>query len=253
MKLGIWVGAFVLSIVMAGPAGAQSAPSPPSAATVLSNVQKYYANTNQLTAFFRQTVTLATFSTSKSSDGKLWVAKPSYFRLDYMTTQKGNAVVTKSFVFDGTTLSVIDHDNKQITQSQAQASVLPAAVSFLTGGGALSSQFNVALSTSGTHGGKTGLVLELTPKQPSAQYKQLFFVVDPANWRVKASIVVDSNGNTNQFDFFTPDVASAIKASWFQVAPASLPTYKLVQLQAASALPSSSASGSGSATPAHKH
>jgi outer membrane lipoprotein-sorting protein len=133
-------------------AGAQSASVPPSAATVQSNVQRYYANAHQLTALFRQTVTIATFRTSKVSDGQLCVMKPSDFRFDYMK-------------------------------------------------------------------------------------KQLFFVVDPYDWCVKASIVIDSDGNKNQFNFFTPDLATTITASWFQVNPSSLPTYKLLQLQSTPAAP----------------
>jgi outer membrane lipoprotein-sorting protein len=229
----------LLVVLIASVADAQPAPN---AATVLSNVQQFYANTNQLTAHFRQTVTNATFNTSKISDGQLWVSKPSSLRWDYMAKRNGNAVVTKSFVFDGTTFWYIDHANKQIVQNQLQSSVLPAAVSFLTGGSALSSQFSVALNTSGKYGGQAAIVLELTPNQPSAQYTQLFFVVDPSNWRVKESIVIDSNGDTNDFSFYTPDLTSAVKSWWFQVNPSSLPTYKLVQLNQPN-----SASGSGTA------
>jgi outer membrane lipoprotein-sorting protein len=221
MKKLATVGALVLAVLMTGAAAAQS---PPSAATVLANVQKFYANASKLTAAFRQTVTIATFSISKVSDGKLWVVKPTFIRLDYMAKRSGNAVVTKTFAFAGTTLWIVDHDNKQIIQSHAGSSALPVAVSFLSGGTALSSQFKAAL-----HAQAKDFVLELTPNQPSAQYKQLSFVVDPSNWRVKASIVVGSNGDTNRFDFYTPDLTSAIKTSWFQVNPSNLPTYKLVQ------------------------
>jgi len=236
-KLGNRVGVMVF-VLMTSVAAAQSPPNP---ATVLSNVQQFYANANQLTAYFRQTVTNAAFNTSKISDGQLWVLKPSDFRWDYMAKRNGNVVITKSFVFDGTTLWYIDHANKQIVQNQLQSSVLPAAVLFLTGGSALSSQFSVALNTSGKYGGQAALVLELTPNQPSAQYK-LLFVVDPSNWRVKESIVIDSNGDSNDFSFYTPNLTSTVKPSWFQVNPASQPTYQLVQLNQAGL-----AGGSGSA------
>ncbi len=59
-------GVCVLVLVLAtSVASAQS----PSASTVLANVQQYYANTSQLTASFRQTVTNSTFNNSKTSDG----------------------------------------------------------------------------------------------------------------------------------------------------------------------------------------
>lgn len=207
-------------------AGAQ--PAQPSAATVLANVQQFYATASHMTAQFRQVVTYATFNTTKASDGKLWVAKPTQFRWDYLKKKQNVVTVAKTFAFDGTTLWLLDHENKQILQNQAQSSVLPAAVSFLTGAGSLATQFNVALNTSGTYGSKSTMVLELTPKQPSAQYKQVFFVVEPSNWHISESIVIDSNGDTNDFKFFNSDLTSTVKPQWFQVNPSSLPAYKLV-------------------------
>jgi outer membrane lipoprotein-sorting protein len=216
-------GAVMIALVaLAGPASAQTAP--PSAATVLSNVQKYYAAANHLTAQFQQIVTNVTFEKTQKSGGNLYVAKPALFRWDYVAQTNMAGAVTKTFAYDGTTLWVVDHQNKKILENKPQGSVLPAAVSFLTGGSGLAANFNVALDTSGKYG-KT--VLALTPKQPSAQYKQLFFVVDPSNWRVTASIVIDSSGDSNEFHFYLPDLKADVPPSLFQVDPAKLPTYKL--------------------------
>lgn len=93
------------------------------------------------------------------------------FRFDYLKKQPKAVATSKTFAFDGTTLWLVDHENMQILQNQVQGSVLPAAISFLTGAQNLTTEFNVALNTSGNHGGKSATVLELTPKQPSAQYK----------------------------------------------------------------------------------
>jgi outer membrane lipoprotein-sorting protein len=216
----------VVLTVLIGTAAAQ--PSPPSAAAVLGNVQQFYANASHLTALFRQVVTNTTFNTTRTSNGKLWVAKPALFRLDYFEKTRGVVNVSKTFAFDGTTLWLVDHKNKKVFQNETQSGVFPAAVSFLTDSSSLSTQFNVALSTAGKYGGNGAAVLELTPKQPSAQYKQLLFVVDPSDWHISESIVIDSNGDTNEFDFYNPDLKSPVKQSWFQVNPASIPTYKVV-------------------------
>jgi outer membrane lipoprotein carrier protein len=237
------LGFCVLVMLLAAPVASAQAPS---AATVLANVQQFYANTNQLTATFRQTVTNAAFNTSKASDGRLWVRKPSDFRWDYLEKRNGAVVVTKSFIFDGATLWLVDHANKQIVQSQTQSGVLPAAVSFLAGSGSLGSQFAVAINTSGTFGTKGTVVLELTPNQPSAQYKKLFFVIDQSDWHVKESIVIDSSGDTNRFSFYAPNLTSAVKATLFQVNPAALPKYKLTRLNQTG----SGAAGSGTIAPA---
>ena len=71
------------------------------------------------------------------------------------------------------------------------------------------------------------MVVELTPKQASAQFTQLFFVVDPATWAVTESIVIDSSGNTQDITFGNPDFKSAIKPTLFQVSP-NIPGFQLV-------------------------
>lgn len=124
-------------------------------------------------------------------------------------------------------LWVVEHANLQIIQSQVQTSVMPAAIAFLTGGSALTTDFTVAFDTSGTYGGKAD-VLELTPKQPSATYKQVLFVVDPADGHISRSVVVDPVGKLNDFTFLAPNITTPVKASWFQFSPKALPTYRLV-------------------------
>jgi len=219
----------LLAIALASTASAQPQPN---AQTVLANVQKYYATPKQMTAQFRQDITNATFGQMQTSGGMLYVAKPSNLRWDY--TQKTSAGVKpdKSFVLGGSTMWMVDFKNKKIVQGTVQGTVLPAAISFLTGGGNLASEFNLAVDTSGKYGTAKMTVLALTPKQPSAQYKQLFFVVDPSDWHINESIVIDAQGNTNDFHFYSPDLQSPIAAQVFRVDPKSLPTYQLQQIQA---------------------
>jgi outer membrane lipoprotein-sorting protein len=221
------------------------------AGTVLANVQQYYAKTNQLTALFRHIVANVASNTTKTSDGTLWAAKPAQFRWDYMAKTAGHVSVTKSFIFDGQTFWLVDHGQKQIVQSSVQNSLHFAALSFLTAGSNLSSQFNVALDVTGTYGANGSIVLELTPKVNSTQYSKLFLVVDKSNWRVKESIVVDSSGDTNTFQFYVPDLNAPVEAQWFQINPSSMPTYNLIvpRAQAGSATVSPASATSGS--PAH--
>ena len=77
-------------------------------------------------------------------------------------------------------------------------------------------------------GGKDEIVLKLTPKQPSAQYKSLFLVVNKTDFHVSQSIIIDSSGNVNHFRFFAPDFEEAIKDSWFEFDPRSVPNYRVV-------------------------
>jgi outer membrane lipoprotein carrier protein len=212
------VGALVLWMV-AGNAEAQTANA------VLAKVQTFYAGTQQLSATFEQTVTNATFNSTQKSEGRLWVAKPSQFRFDY--TSKRTKKTEKNFIFDGTTLWFVDHPNLKIYKQSTAGSTLPAAVAFLTGGGSLANDFTIALNTSGAYGGTGATVLELTPKSASAQYKQLFFVVDPADSHITQSIVVTPSGDVQTFTFKAPDYKTPIKPTTFQFTPRALPAYQV--------------------------
>jgi outer membrane lipoprotein-sorting protein len=201
----------------------------PSADEVVGKVQAFYATVNQLSAKFRQEFTNATFGDKKVSDGSLWIMKPGKMRWDYYSkARKGQVKVEKSFISNGSYLYVIEHLNKQVIKKNLEKDLTPVAISFLYGKGDLRADFNAALDSSGTYGGKGDLVLKLTPKQPSAQYKNLFLVVDGGDFRVKQSIIVDSGNNVNHFRFFEPDFVKAVKPDWFVFDERSVKNYRMV-------------------------
>jgi outer membrane lipoprotein carrier protein len=240
-------------LVMAPGAGsaAATATQPAASATVsaadaVGKVQDFYAKISRVTAQFRQEVRNATFGTSKTSDGKVWLSKPGKMRWDYYEVKKGGPTTTKkSFISNGTTLFVVEHDNKQVMKKDLKQDLLPVAVTFLYGKGDLKAEFNPALDTSGTYGGKDDIVLKLTPKQPSAQYKSLFLVVNKGDFHVSQSIIIDSSGNVNHFRFYSPDFEESIKDSWFEFDPKSVPNYRVVDADQQQA-----PAGSAAATPA---
>jgi hypothetical protein len=71
-------------------------------------------------------------------------------------------------------------------------------------------------------------VLKLTPKQPSAQYKNLFLVVAKDNNRVTQSIIIDSSNNVNHFHFYSPDFDKPLKDSWFEFDERSVKNYRVI-------------------------
>ena len=201
-----------------------------SASDVVGKVQSFYLQTKQLTAMFRQTYTNSTFGKESVSDGKVWIKKPGKMRWDYSKkNRRGKARVDKSFISDGTMLWGIEHDNKQITQTKIEADILPVAVTFLFGKGDLSRDFAPALDSSGKYGKKGDYVLELTPRTPSAQYKMLYLVVDPGNFRVKQSIVIEASGNVNHFLFFSPDTKKRVKDAWFSLNVKKYKKYRIIE------------------------
>jgi outer membrane lipoprotein carrier protein len=214
-------------IVMAPGAGS-AATAAPSAATVVTNVQQFYANIKQVTAQFRQTVTNSTFGSTKKSDGTVWLAKPGKMRWDYIEKKKGKAQVSKSFISNGKQLYVVEHGNKQVVKKSLENDLMPVAVTFLYGKGNLSAEFNPEIDKSGKYGAKGDIVLKMTPKKPSAQYKNLYLVVAADNYRVKQSVIIDSSDNTNQFEFFAPDFDKAMKDSIFEFSETSVKNYRII-------------------------
>ncbi|MFT3694544.1 MAG: outer membrane lipoprotein carrier protein LolA [Kofleriaceae bacterium] len=210
------------------PAPAPVAQKPATAADVVDKVQTFYAGINQVTALFQQTVHISTFGTDKTSSGQVWIMKPGKMRWDYQEKKGADVIRKKSFISNGSELYVVEHDNKQVMKKNLQQDLMPVAVTFLYGKGDLKAEFNAALDTSTSYGGKGDYVLRLTPKKPSAQYKTLYLVADPTQFRVKESIIVDSSNNVNHFQFFSPDFQKAIDSKWFEFDPKSVPTYRVI-------------------------
>ena len=224
---------------------AVATPAPATANDIVDNVQKFYASIKQVTASFRQAVTNDTFGSTKSSDGTVWIMKPGKMRWDYLEKKKDKVEVKKSFISNGTTLYVVEHDNMQVVKKSLQQDLMPVAVSFLYGKGDLKSEFNAALDTTGKYGAKGDFVLKLTPKKPSAQYKNLFLVVSPTDFHVTQSVIIDSSNNVNHFRFFAPDFLKAIKDAWFEFDERSVKNYRVVDADQ-----QQNAAGSGSGAPA---
>jgi hypothetical protein len=92
----------------------------------------------------------------------------------------------------------------------------------LMGQGNLAQSFQVKLVGNSPYGDKGDHVLELTPRQPTARYKKLWLVVDPVEFRVKESVVLEPSDNVNRFTFSNANTEKPVKARWFQVSSASL-------------------------------
>lgn len=215
----------------ATPAAAPApAPAPTAAAATaaVDNVQKFYANVTQVSAVFSQTVTNTAQANTKTNSGNVWLAKPGKMRWDYLAKKKDVVVPKKSFISDGTTLYMVDRDNKQIVEKALGQDMLPIAVSFLYGKGDLKAEFNAAFDTTGSYGHKGDVVLNLTPKKPSAQYKHLVLVADAKDFHVKESVIVDSSDNTNHFKFFSPDFKTPIDDKYFKFDSRSEPSFKVI-------------------------
>jgi outer membrane lipoprotein carrier protein len=232
--LGIVTGAWLgfASPLQTAPVVGQAAGSAvgaaatPSAATVLREVQKFYAGTKQLSAKFSQRVINKAFGKPSDSSGNVYLAKPGKMRWDY--SDKKRKVAKKSFISNGTYLYVVENDKQQVLKKSLKNDLMPVAVTFLTGKGDLASEFNAEIESSSPFGTKDDVVLKLTPKTPSAQYKSLHLVVAKDNYRVKKSVITDASDNTNEISFFSPDFDKPVKAKWFEFDLRRVKNYRMI-------------------------
>jgi outer membrane lipoprotein-sorting protein len=244
VAFGFWISLFTQNPQSSHPVRVADGPTAPD---VVAKVQDFYKSIDHVTAKFRQQVTSATFGDTKTSDGMVWILKPGKMRWDYYSKPKKNKVtVKKSFISDSKVLWVVEHDNKQIVKKNLEKDLMPVAISFLYGKGDLATDFDAAIDSKSKYGGKGDIVLDMTPKKQSAQYKKLYLVVDPSNWRVKQSVIIDSADNVNNFRFFEPDTEKKVEDSWFQFDPdaKAVSSYQKVNADEPDA---GSGSGSGSA------
>jgi outer membrane lipoprotein-sorting protein len=213
---------------------------PSTATEVVDHVQQFYAGIKQVTAQFRQSVTNNTFGSTKTSDGAVLIMKPGKMRWDYYEKKKDPTnpskdivEVRKSFISNGSALYVVEHDHKQVLKKNLQQDLMPVAVSFLYGKGDLRAEFNAEIDKTAKYGEKDDIVLRLTPKQPSAQYKNLYLVVSPKDFHVSQSVIVDSSSNVNHFRFFAPDFEKPIKETLFEFDERSVKNYRVIDADSA--------------------
>lgn len=207
----------LLALCIPALAAAQPAPKPaPTPAQALAKIEATYAKATAIRGEFTQIALNATFGTTTLSGGTFELAKPDKIRFDYVSKKKK---LDKIFLFDGTTLWYEQPLNRRVTKTTASASDIPAAIAFLTNPGQLAKDFTIAAPANKNHLVPGAVVLELTPKQPSASYAMIQLVVDPATWTVPRSIVYVPSGDTTTYELSNLDLAAKLAPDRFTYTP----------------------------------
>jgi outer membrane lipoprotein carrier protein len=233
--------AFIAALVVAATPPAQTKAATLSASQVVDEVQKYYANMQHLRTTFRQEYNNTTFGKKSVSDGELYIVKPGMMRWDYAKPEK------KYFISDGTTLWVYEEANKQAFQQTLQNTVLPVAITFLYGKGNLKVEFTEALDPASGYGAAGDVVVKLTPRKASAQYKNLWLVLDPKDYHVKESVILEASNNINHFKFTKINLKYKAAAKFFKFTPPK--GVKVVTPQPATGTPTGTGTGTGTGAP----
>ena len=219
-----------LALALLLAAGATAAPATPAVApagtvpapdlrAVLDRMQKRYDQAKDLRARFSQNYTRAVVGRSTLSTGTLTFKKPGRMRWDYDKPE------ARMFLANGQVLWLYEPEEKQAFKQDLKSSQLPAALAFLMGKGKITDEFEVAFASEPKDGkdktpGRPGdFRLALTPKQPQSAYKSILFLVDPKEFLVRESVLVDAQGNTNHFMFDALEVNTKVADSLFKWTP----------------------------------
>lgn len=196
-----------------------SARTLPELRTVLERMQRRYDQAKDFRARFSQKYSRAVVGRTTLSTGTLTFKKPGRMRWDYDKPEP------RMFLSNGQVLWLYEPTEKQAFKQNLKTSQLPAALAFLMGKGKIADEFEVAFAKE-TKDGKDKLPgrpedirLTLSPKRPQSAYKSIYFVVDPKEFLVRESLLVDAQGNTNHFVFDHIEVNSKVADALFRWTP----------------------------------
>ncbi len=181
--------------------------------TVIDRMQKRYDLAKDFRARFSQNYSRAVIGRSTLSTGTVAIKKPGRMRWDYEKPEP------RIFVSNGQVLWLYEPTEKQAFKQDLKSSQLPAALAFLMGKGKISDEFEVSFAKDAKQGRPGDYRLALSPKQPQSAYKSILFVVDPKEFLVRETVLVDSQGNTNHFIFDDMDANGKLADALFKWTP----------------------------------
>lgn len=197
---------------VAKPQAEGKAPHDLSATEVAERIQDFYKKTLDFQSSFKQTYTDIAAGESKSSSGKVYFKKPGKMRWDY-NQAKDATKRDKVLVSDGSTFWIYEFEFQQVFKQCLSESQLPTSLRFLMGEGDLLADFNVELTPKST---AKKPELKLVPKEPTSQYRELRFIIDPDTFQVIRTTIFDPYGNTNQIEFTNTKINKKLPDSGFE-------------------------------------
>ncbi len=179
---------------------------------IVKRVQATYDETKSYQASFAQNYKVKAYNQTKKSKGKVLFGKPG--KMSFTYESNGNRVVS-----DGKLLKVYEKDNQQMFEQPVEKSQYPAALSFLMGQGDLSKSFELKQLDSATMKFEGGWVLEGKPKEATPAYQKVLFYIDRETAQVRRVIILDAQGNRNEFTFTSPVINKDLPEGAFEFTP----------------------------------
>jgi outer membrane lipoprotein carrier protein len=176
-------------------------------ATPATDVEKYLAGLATWSADFTQTIDDGHGKVLRSAAGKLYLQRPGKFRWDY--TEPSEQLV----LADGKQIWFYDKDLAQANVRNADSTLASTPASLLSGGGSVSSQFDIkALPRSG------GLEwFQLVPKHPDTDFQLVRIGFDKGE--LASMFLADKLGQVTQLTFTHPSRNATFAADLFSFTP----------------------------------
>ena len=176
-------------------------------ATPTADVEKYLNGVATWTADFKQTIDDGHGNVVRSAAGKLYLQKPGKFRWDYSEPSE------QLILADGKQIWFYDKDLQQANVRNMDASLANTPAVLLSGGGSLSSQFDVtALSPS------DGLEwYQLIPKRQDTDFRLVR--IGFRNGELESMFLADKLNQVTQLTFTNPKRNAKLAADLFKFVP----------------------------------
>jgi outer membrane lipoprotein carrier protein len=176
-------------------------------ATPTTDVEKYLNGVATWTADFKQTIDDGHGNVVRSAAGKLYMQKPGKFRWDYSEPSE------QLILADGKQIWFYDKDLQQANVRNMDASLANTPAVLLSGGGSLSSQFDVtALSPS------DGLEwYQLIPKRQDTDFQLVR--IGFRNGELESMFLADKLNQVTQLTFTNPKRNAKLAADLFKFVP----------------------------------
>ena len=179
---------------------------------VVKNVESNYKNIVAFKGSFNQTATLKTLNKVQKGQGKIFYKKPNKIKWQYMNPAE------QEIISDGKTLWMYLPENRQVyiyeladDKGAANQGQIPG--NFLTSLGDMRRDFSVRWGTPKDRDAQGNYIIELVPKEPVANLRNIFLIVrqditavSSSTFPVLASTVYDSYGNMTNIEFINIEV-----------------------------------------------
>jgi outer membrane lipoprotein carrier protein len=168
----------------------RAAQAPPDPADLARRLQANYDKIQSFTAQFTQTYSGGGLSLKVAPEkGEIRVKKPDRFRMETLEP------IRKTTGSDGHILYFYDHKARTASEEPLpKGSDAPTALLFIAGRGNLLRDFTPSLAAKQAEG---LWHLDLSPRTPSAEFKQLTLIVDRASLALRGFSWIDPQGGTN--------------------------------------------------------